>query len=57
MIQLIGLMVGFYIFVRYLEIYQHNKTKSLQGFSILGIFVTIILMIGILASWATVPKL
>lgn len=57
MIQYIGLMVGFYILVRMIQIIaapnEENITKIFAGINFL---ITLFFMLGIVTTWATTPK-
>lgn len=57
MIQFIGLMVGFYIIVRMIEIVANKSNPAVtKGFAVAGLFITLFFMLMILASGATTPK-
>jgi len=58
MIQYIGLMVGYYILTKMVRmLFTPSEQNVTRAFAAIGILVTLFFMLGIMASWATVPKL
>ena len=45
MIQVIGVMGGFYILTRMIQILETGETKAIKGFAAVGVLVTIVCMI------------
>lgn len=57
MMQLIGLMVGGYIIVRMVQILAtKSESQVTQIFAVICLLATLFLMLGMLATGATVPK-
>ena len=56
MIQFIGLMIGFYILVRMIEIKSTGITNTVKGFAVAGIFITVFFMLMIIASGSEMMK-
>ncbi len=52
MIQFIGLMVGFYILVRMIQIVDEGKTTAVKGFATAGILITLFFLVMIFGSGA-----
>jgi len=57
MIQYIGLMVGYYILTKMVRmLFTPGEQNVTKVFAAIGILVTLFFMLGIMASWATVPE-
>lgn len=56
MVQVIGIMVGYYILTRMVEILNTGSTGGTKGFAAVGILITIVCMILILVQGAEMMK-